>query len=387
VALKERSRSDVTAVEIGRPYPRRMNGIPRQVRLLSAQARVAAGLAVAYDPPLVGAAVRAVVGTPHVEESDVGGIPATIFRPGRGLGPWPAVLVYPGVTREGRRHAAFVGLGRALAAVGFVAVVTEPDGLARGELTGETVDQALAAADALRSRSDVAGERLALAGVSGGATLALVAAEAAELASRVTAVAALAPVCDIAEAVRFVSTGFFRRGDELVRFETRDFLRLVCARSLVASLTPGAARDALLDLLRSLPDYGDDPLASLRAIPPDTLDPSVRTTVELLVERDPVAFDERLAAVPSEARRSLARLSAGAEAGAIEAPVELIVGRADKYVPLHDARVFADRCRMARLTVLDSLGHVVPRLSIEAARDLLRLNTALVRFLAASYSR
>ena len=60
------------------------------------------------------------------------------------------------------------------------------------------------------------------------------------------------------------------------------------------------------------------------------------------------------------------------------------MARADKYIPLADAVSFADACPTARLTILESLTHVVPTVSPKAARDLARLDRALVRLLAAS---
>ena len=345
------------------------------------------GLAVAWNPPLAGAAVRSFVGAPRETESDVGGIRATSYRPARGTGPWPGVVLYPGVTRQGRRHAAFVALGRGLAAAGFLAVVAEPEGLARGELTGETARQAVAAAIAVASRRDVARGRIALLGVSGGATLALRTAAAERLSGKVTSVLAMAPVCDLEEALRFVTSGFRRVNGTLVPFTTRGFFALVCARSVVASLPPGHDRDAALELLRSLPDYGDRPLDVLGSLVAHASDPGVRAALELLGNRDPTRFEEHLRALPSEARTSLSSLSAVRGAGSIEAPVELVVAREDKYIPLTDAVAFAAACRTARVTILDSLEHVVPRLSLSDARDLARLNGALVRLLARAYSR
>lgn len=356
-------------------------------RLVAAQARAGVGLAIALDPPLVGATARRLVGTPREEESEVGGVAATVFRPSRGVGPWPAVLLYPGVTRQGRRHAAFVGLGRGLAAARFLAVVAEPDGLAAGELTGATATQALAAAEAVASRRDVSNGRVALVGVSGGATLALRTAAADELSSRVTSVLAMAPVCDLEEALRFVTTGFRRENGTLVPVGTRGFFELVCARSVVASLPGGTDRNALLEVLRTLPDYGDDPLGALGPSIASVSEPGVRATLELFANRDPERFDVLLEALPHEARESLASLSAVRDAGSIDAPVELVVAREDKYVPLADALRFAGACPTARLTILDSLEHAVPRLAVGDARDLARLNAALVRLLAASYSR
>ena len=356
-------------------------------RLLAMQTRVLVGLAAGLDPPLLGTAVRGLVGRPRIDESVVGGVPATVFRPGRGRGPWPATVVYPGVTRQGRRHPALVGLGRGLAAVGHVAVVPEPIGVTFGELTAATVAQAFAAAEATRSRRDVGEQGVALVGVSAGATLALGVAAVPAVSADVTAVLALAPVCDLTEALRFVTTGQRLEDGRLVPFRTRDFFRLVCARSLVAALPGSGPRDELLARLRSLPDYGDDPFAVLRTWPSDALDAPGQAVVELLRNEDSHRFDELLVGLPADVLASLSALSVGTRAGAITAPVELVVGRRDKYVPLHDALAFAEVCPTARLTVLESLEHVVPRLALREARHLARLDGALVRMLASSYSR
>lgn len=353
----------------------------------SAQARLLAALLAAYDPPVLGAGIRVLVGDPRVEESEVGGVPATVFRPARGPGPWPVVVVFPGVTRTGRRHPAFVGLGRGLATVGALAVVAEPEGLARGELTSTTVAQALVAAEAAAGRRDVLRGRIGLVGISGGGTLALRAAANPRLAGLVTTVAALAPVCDIVEAIRVVTTGAYREGDEVVEFAPGDFFKLVVARSVVAGLREGHDRTALLERLRALSDYGDEPLAILRAQPTQGLDPESRAVVELLANEDPTRFDTLFAALPRGVRESVESLSATADAGRIAAPVELVVARTDKYIPLADSTSFAKACPTARLTILESLAHAVPRVSLLEARELAKLDGVLVRLLAASYSR
>jgi acetyl esterase/lipase len=348
--------------------------------------RLGLSLAAAWDVPLVGRVVRSLAGAPRVEESKVGGVPATVYRPGRGEGPWPAVVAIPGVTRRGRHHPAFVGLGRGLASVGRLVVVPEPDGLPQGELTASTVRDALAVTSAVLGRSDVGGRRIALAGASGGATLALRVAAAAEIRSRVSVVLALAPVCDLAEAVRFATTGRRRADGGLVPFETRDFFRLVCARSLVAALPAGGSREELLRGLRSLPDYGRDPLGKLRRMPAQGLDEGAAAVRDLLANEAPERFDELLEALPAEARASLDALSAVAGAREVDAAVELVVARSDKYVPLADALAFVAVRPGTRLTVLESLEHVVPRLAVRDLRDLARLDAALVRTLTASYS-
>ncbi len=306
-------------------------------------------------------------------------MPAVAFRPGRGAGPWPTAVLFPGVTRRGRRHPAFLGIGRGLAAAGCLAIVAEPEGLAAGELTPAAVDQARAAVEAAVLRADAARGGVSLLGVSGGGTLALRAAADPSLTERVSVVLALAPLCDVEEAIRVITTGVYRDGDALVPFTAGDFFKLVIARSVIACLAPGADRTVLRSRLLALDDYAADPLSCVREWPPDGLGLSARAAVDLLANEDPQRFDDLLAALPEELRVAIDAISPISVARRIPAPVELVVAREDRYITLADATSFAEACPTTRLTVLDSLSHAVPELSPTAVRELARLNGVLVR--------
>lgn len=355
-----------------------------------ARLRLLAALAAGYDRRPFAWLSYALSGRPRVDEVDAGGVPATLFRPGRGPGPWPAVLVVPGVTRTGRRHPAFVGMGRGLAATGVLVAVAEPRGLAVGELTPDSARQTREAASWVAARPDVRDGRLALAGVSGGATLALLAAADADLAPRVSTVAALGPCCDIREALRLVTTDTWLEARAAVSFETGPFFRLVLARSALAWLDDGPDRRQLREHALGLEDYGPAPLAAFRSWPTGGLEPGARAMVELLANEDPSRFDQLYCALTGAQRQAIEALSPIRVAREIRAPVELLVAREDKYVPLADAFAFAGECRHARLTVMDSLEHAVPSVGPAAISDLFRLGGALARVLAAagsSYSR
>ena len=90
-------------------------------------------------------------------------------------------------------------------------------------------------------------------------------------------------------------------------------------------------------------------------------------------------------------RDAVRQLSPALVGDTIAAPVELVVAREDKYIPLEDARSFDRACPTSRLTIIESLTHAVPRLALAEARDLARRDGALVRLLARvraqSYSR
>lgn len=292
------------------------------------------------------------------------------------------LVVFSGATRRGRHHPAFQGVGRALAATGHVVAVTEPTGVSAGELQLRTLEDALSVARSLAALPEARGGRVGVAGVSVGAMLALLVAADRELGDRVSVALALAPCCDVALAVRVVTTETYASDGGLAPFVPGSFSRLVIARSLVASLPESADRDALRRLLLALPDDAPDPLASLRARAGDELGQSARAAVTLLANEDPARFDELYAALPESVRAAVARISPVSSAAGIRAPVELVVGREDKYLPLADTAAFAAACPRARLTVLDSLAHAVPRASVRDARDLLRLDATLVRALA-----
>ena len=352
-------------------------------RLLVAQARLLAGIVAGGDPPLAGWALRAAGREPHVEETTLAGCPATLARPARAGGPWPAVALFPGVTRLGRFHPALQRLARGLAAAGQLAAIVEPAGLSAGMLTLSLVAEARAAVLELAGRSDVLDGRVGLVGVSAGGTTALLCAEEPELAGRISALAVLAPCCDIEQAIRVVTTGFVRKGAEMRPFESGDLFRLVIARSLAACLPAGHGRDALVAHLLALPDYGPDPLEAVRSWPAHELEPTARAVHAVLANTDPGRFDGLYAALAAEQRDALHALSAAQRASGITVPVEIVIAKEDKYIPRVDADAFVARCPRARLTVLASLSHAVPALSLRAAPDLARLDAVLVRFLAA----
>ena len=351
---------------------------------MRAQARVPIGIAAAYDGPLFGRLAGVFGGAVREEDTSVAGLPAFVYRPGRGSGPWPAIVLFPGVTRRGRMHPALRAIGRGLAATGRLAILVEPEGLPFGELTPTARQQACAAVEAVTSRRDVADGNTALVGVSGGGTLALLAAADRSLRDRVSLVLGVAPLNDVSEAIRYITTDVRRDGDALTPFVSGDFFRLVIARSVIACLGDGGDRTVLRSHLLALDDYGPEPLSGLRAWPSERLDEPARAAVALLSNTAPERFDELFAGLPETLRDAVHALSPIAVAGEITARVELVVAGADKYIPLADAVSFAEACSTARLTILESLTHVVPTVSLTGARDLARLDGVLVRLLATS---
>src|SRR5436309_2505988 len=158
-----------------------------------------------------------------------------------------------GVTRLGRHHPDVERLARALARAGYLVAVPDPPGLRQGTLTLRTLAATTAVVRAVAARPDVRGGRVALFGVSVGASLALLAAEQPSLAGRIRAVAGLAPYTDLVHVVRLTTTTVYEKHGRSEHYRTKPFATLVVARSLAAALTPGQDRTLLLARLLAVP--------------------------------------------------------------------------------------------------------------------------------------
>jgi dienelactone hydrolase len=346
---------------------------------MNAQADAIVVLATTLEAPVLEDIASLLTAEPTVEETTVAGLPTTVARPG-GDGPWPTLVVVNGAAELGRREPALQRLARGLARAGYVVFIPDLPGLARGELTEQTVGATIEAARA-------GGDRVGLVGVSVGTSLALLAAQDEALAGRVSVVTGTAPYADLTNLVRLATTDHYRDGNLLVPYETDPFLAVAVARSLTAALPAGAERDAILARVETLDDDAPDPLAPVRSLPRSGLAPETRAVVELLANEDPRRFDELYAAVPAELRTTLERLSPLTQAERITARVELASAPHDKYVPLVEARALIRAAPEARLTVTRTLEHAIPEPSAGSLGELLRFNGWVVRSLQAAAAR
>jgi pimeloyl-ACP methyl ester carboxylesterase len=347
---------------------------------IDAQGRTIEVLSVVGEVPVLSWVTRVVTEEPREEELLIAGVPTTVVRPGGG-DRWPALVFVNGATPRGRYHPDVRRLAQGLARAGFLVLVPDLPGLARGEITLQTRAAAIAVARVATERPDARG--VGLLGVSVGATLALLAAEDPALSDRITIVAGTAPYTDLANAVRIATTGTSRDDGRLVPYRAKSFLALVIARSLTVALPPGPERNALLTELRRTEDDAPDPLAPFprRA---SRAGPAVRPLVDLLANRDPKRFDELYEALPPGMRAGIRRLSPIHEASRLRAPVELATAPRDKYFPPSESRGIVRSAPRARLTISSSLEHAGLDLSPDNIAGLVRLDAWIVRTLRAA---
>jgi alpha-beta hydrolase superfamily lysophospholipase len=347
---------------------------------IDAQARAAIVLSTTLETPVLTWAARQLTGEPRVEEIRVAGVPTTLVRPD-GDGPWPSFVFLNGATDLGRAHPDVQRLARGLARAGFVVLVPDLPGLIRGELTERVVARAAELGLAAAERPDSTG-RVALFGVSLGATIALLAAVSDELAGRVSVVVGIAPYTDLVNVIRLATTGYTRVGDRLEHYGPGPFLSLAVARSVAAGLPESRARERLLTMLSEVRSDDRDPLAVLRDL--DVDDPTVRAALELLLNRDPIRFEALYAALPAEVRERVARLSPIAYADRLEMRIELASAPRDAYFPAAESCNLALVAPDVRVTVTEAFTHVIPRPSLTDPDDLLAFDGWAVRALHAA---
>jgi pimeloyl-ACP methyl ester carboxylesterase len=324
--------------------------------------------------------VGVVTDEPRAEDTIIAGQPTRLVRPGAGRS-WRAVVFVNGVTRLGRHHPDVERLARALARAGYLVAVPDPPGLRQGVLTLRTLAATTAVVRAVATRPDVRSGRVALFGVSVGASLALLAAEQPSLAGRIRAVAGLAPYTDLVHVARLTTTAVYLKQGRFERYRTKPFAALVIARSLAAALTPGRDRTLLLARLLAVPDDAADPLAPLRTLHESRLRPSARALVRLLVNRDPARFDSLYGALPQRIRLVATLLSPISAAARLRARVLIASAPHDKYFPPDETRALARRAPHVALTVTPTLQHAIPHFSVGDLAGLFRFDGFLVRVL------
>ena len=325
-------------------------------------------------------ALRLIGGHPNASETSVAGVSTTVVRPA-GRPPWPTVVFMNGATPDGRSHPTVQRLGTAMARVGIGVLIPELHDVAAGELSPNTLAQAVAVSEAAASSLETRGHRVALAGVSVGATLALLAAADPRVRRRVSLVACVAPFGDLAEVMRLATTGTYTAEGGLHRHTPPSYLRTGLARSLAAMLAVTPATDDLRAELRSArPDESAElPERAFRRAGLEA-----EQLYALLANTEPERFDELYDALPAGIHRAVASLSPVHVAHRIRAPVEIATAPHDAYFPLSQARALAVSSSEVRLTVTSLLAHATPRLSLRYLAELGRLDAFFVRALASA---
>jgi pimeloyl-ACP methyl ester carboxylesterase len=348
---------------------------------IDAQARAVVVISSVLDVPVITPAVEASGVDLRSSQARVAGSPSLVVRPA-GEGPWPAIFLVNGTVPEGRKLPEVRNLAEGFARAGYLVVVPDLPGLTEDRITPKTADATTQVAREISERPDVEDGKVALVGVSTGATLALLAAEDPALRGKISLVAGVAPYSNIKTVLSVATTGHYRRPDgELVRYEATPFLSYVVARSLVAALPPGEDKLTLAAELERTGRESPDPLSSLSSRRTDNLGAGAKSVVGLLANRDPERFDALYADLPEEVRHDLEELSPLAGTGRIRVPVELATGPHDKYFPPSQSYALERIAPESRVTVTEALDHAKLDVSVGDIRAFATFDAFVVRSL------
>ncbi|HJQ28060.1 MAG TPA: alpha/beta fold hydrolase, partial [Rubrobacter sp.] len=324
---------------------------------IDAQVRAVVVISSVLDAPVFTPAVDAASGEPRFADVRVAGYPSLVVKPA-GEGPWPAIFLVNGTVPEGRKLPEVRRLAGGFARAGYLVVVPDLPGLMEDRITPQTADSATRAAREISTMPDAEGGKVAIVGVSTGATLALLAAEDPALEGKVSLVAGVAPFSNIKTVVSVATTEHYRRPDgQIVAYKAAPFLSYVVARSLVATLPPGEDRRTLSGELEKVGRENPHPLSGLRSRQIGDLGPAAKSVVRLLANRDPERFEALYAALPEESRDELGDLSPLAGTGHIRAPVDIATGPHDKYFPPSESYGLKYVAPQRQVTVTGALDH------------------------------
>jgi pimeloyl-ACP methyl ester carboxylesterase len=353
------------------------------VNTLQAYAEAATIMAATLDLPGTSPLTRRRA-QPRVLEDILAGCPVTSVQPVCPP-PWATVIFMNGATPDGRAHPTVVRIGIALARSGHLVIIPDLPGVAGGELSPATLGAAIALAQAVAERPEVSHGRVALAGVSVGAALALLTAADPRVAGRVSVVGAVGPYGDLANVARLATTHTYRDRRTSFSYPVPPSLAVGLARSLASTLEQTPEAIALYGALLEI----DAASAAARDLPENRFlaaGPEATALFALLSNRDPDLFDELYAALPGHIRATIRDLSPLHAVSGLRAPVEIVTEPRDKYFPIAEARALAAASPHVRVTVTSLLAHATPRVSTRSLMELARLCAFFVRVLRGAHA-
>lgn len=354
----------------------------RPSSLLQAQGRAVAVLGATLDLPGTRTLAR-LSKAPSVSDAVFAGTPSTLVRPGSPP-PWPALVFVNGATPDGRTHPMVLRLSLALARAGHLVFIPDLPGIAGGELSPATLAAAIAYARAAADSAESSRGRTGLAGVSVGASLALLTAAEPGLADRISVVACVAPYTDMANVMLLATTATYRSGQRFEPYAVPEYLWVGLARSVTAILAPSPEIRALTAQLRAVDPAAADPAGAFRDRSFHEVGDEAESVLALLTNRDPTRFDSLYGALPAHVKATVTALSPLHAAPRLHAPVEIVTAPRDRYFPIAESRALVAAAPRARLTVTSLLAHATPRLDPRYLAELGRLDGFFVRALLAA---
>ena len=254
-----------------------------------------------------------------------------------GPGGRAGIVLANGIEPEGRRYEPLVELAESLARVGIVVAVPYLVSYAQYRLEPNDVGRLRDTYRYLLDDVGVDPERSGFLGFSAGGSMAFVAAAEPGIGADVGFVALVGPYSDLERVVSFSTTGAYRPGTGIVRFQPEVLVWQVTRNTVLSGLTDRRER-AILGQIFGGRSPAPDP-AVLAEYPDLVLSEDGRAVFELFTNRDPDTVNGLIGRLPAGSRELLIGLSPASAAPTVEARILLMHEAGDPYFPLYESLV------------------------------------------------
>jgi pimeloyl-ACP methyl ester carboxylesterase len=334
-------------------------------------------LTLVLDIPVLRRLVCRFTGKPVVGSIEVGDFTSHLVQP-RGRGPWPTYLFVNGAHPDRRREPVVDRLLEGLARAGYQVLAPDPPGLSEGRIGPETLETLVRVIEVSRGLPSTRSGRVAVLGVSTGASLALLAASDPRISNSLSVVVSVTPYADLEKILALATTQTYplEPPPDRSRHEVTDLLRASVVRSMVATL-PDAIERARLET-----EIEPDPIAAIAGV--RGYSPDAMAIVRLLTNESAEDFKTCFAALPETVRAHVHALSPSTTCRNIRAPVELVVPPDDLYFPRAEVESLARSIGRCRLTVTPTLDHTRPSVTVRRLGSLFGFGRFVLRGLRAA---
>jgi acetyl esterase/lipase len=286
---------------------------------------------------------------------------ANLYVPA-GRGRRAAVLLVHGVVETGKDDPRMAWLAELLARSGFVVLVPDFSGFRSLRLRVTDIGEMVDAVVYLRSLHDrVLPDRIGMIAFSYGAGPMLIAAADPRIERNLRFVVSVGGYYDLAQVIRFVTTGHYRYGEAKGRAEPSDYTRWIFLRYNLDLLRDPVDQAILSRLARSRVWERSGDASAL----PSDLTPEGRSVYNLLVNRDPERVAHLIERLAPSIREMIERLSPSRQIQHLRPYAIIVHSDPDPFIPHTESLALADalgREGRVRLEVLRLFRHVRPAL-------------------------
>ncbi len=286
---------------------------------------------------------------------------ANLYAPAGGGRRAGLVLVH-GVVETGKDDPRMVWIARLLARSGFVVLVPDFLGFKSLRLRTSDIGEMADAAVYLHSlHEQILPDRIGMVGFSYGAGPMLIAAADPRVEGRLKFVVSFGGYYDLAQVIKFVTTGYYQYAEERGYATPSDYTRWIFLRYNLDLLRDPVDQAILAKLseARGWGSSGESPALS------SDLTPEGRSVYNLLINRDPEKVESLVGRLAPSIREMIEQLSPSRRIRHLAAYTIIVHSDPDPFIPYTESLALADTLKRegrVHLEILRLFRHVQPDL-------------------------